>query len=381
MAAGTGNVRVIHGCMSGTSCDGIDVAAVAIEDHGWSMRAHFLAGSSLAYDDALPGLAARVRSVLRQEPVTAGALATLARDLAVAHVRALRELGRSAAAPSAIAMHGQTLYHAPPVSLQLCAPWPVADAFGVPVLHDLRGADLAAGGQGAPLTPTSDFIMYAGSAPTAVVNLGGFANATVLPTRERDPSAVRGFDICLCNQLLDELARTRLGQPCDWDGNAALSGVIDQTALHALTTLLSGQAASGRSLGTADESVAAAASMLSHQAPNDACATAVAAIAHTIVAALTAHQVRFLVLAGGGVLNLALEAALRSGIPGGQPSTAAQWPPAYREAAAMAVLGALALDGVSPGLPAVTGRRGIAGRCCVTLAAHEGSPTLNALNT
>lgn len=368
MARGDGEVRVIHGCMSGTSCDGIDVAAVAIEGHGWSMRPHFLAGTSLPYDDAMQGLAARVRSALRQEPTTAGDLARLGHDLAHAHVRALRELARNAAAPTAIAMHGQTLFHAPPVSWQLCAPWPVAEAFGVPVLHDLRGADLAAGGQGAPLTPTSDFLMYAGNAPTAVVNLGGFANATVLPPRSGDPSTVRGFDVCLCNQLLDELARTRLGQPCDWDGRAASSGKVDSAAKHELVALLSAQAQSGRSLGTSDESVATASRMLAHRAPADACATAVSAIAHTILTVLGQHEVHHLALAGGGVLNLSLDAALRAGIPGGAPSTAAAWPPAYREAAAMAILGALALDGVPPGLPAVTKRRNHAGCCCTTIS-------------
>jgi len=362
-----GDVRVIHGCMSGTSCDGIDVAAVAIEGHGWAMRAHFLGGASLPYDDAMPGLAEHVRSALRQEPLTAGHLAQLGHDLAQAHVQVLRQLARTAAAPVAIAMHGQTLYHAPPVSLQLCAPWPVAQALGVPVLHDLRGADLAAGGQGAPLTPTSDFIMYAGADPTAVVNLGGFANATVLPPRGSDPSVVRGFDICLCNQLLDELARMRLGQPCDWDGTAALGGAVDRAALEPVMNLLTVQASSGRSLGTADESVATAASMLAHLAPGDACATAVSAIAQTIVATLRGHHVRHLALAGGGVLNLALDGALRDGLPGGPPPTAAEWPPAFREAAAMAILGALALDGIAPGLPAVTGRRSLAGCCCTTI--------------
>jgi anhydro-N-acetylmuramic acid kinase len=331
------------------------------------MRARFVAGASLSYDDAGPGLAARVRAALRQEPMTAGALATLAHKLACAHVKVLRELARASAAPMAIAMHGQTLYHAPPVSLQLCAPWPVAEALGVPVLHDLRGADLAAGGQGAPLTPTSDFIMYAGAAPTAVVNLGGFANATVLPPRGGDPSTVRGFDICLCNQLLDELARTRLGQPCDWAGAAATGGTIDPAAGRALVSLLTEQANAGRSLGTADESVAAAASMLAQLGPEDACATAVSAIAGTIFERLGNHQIRHLVLAGGGVLNLALEAALRGASPGGPSTTAAQWPAAFREAAAMAILGALALDGIAPGLPAVTGRRNLAGCCSTTI--------------
>ncbi len=367
MAAGDGDVRVIHGCMSGTSCDGIDVAAVAIKGHGWAMRASFLAGASLPYDEAMPGLAARVLAALRQEPMTTGALATLAHDLAEAHVQALRALARTAAAPIAIAMHGQTLYHAPPISLQLCAPWPVAEALAVPVLHDLRGADLAAGGQGAPLTPTSDFIMYAAEAPTAVVNLGGFANATVLPPRGGDPSDVRGFDICLCNQLLDELARTRLGRPCDWDGTAALRGTVDPAAREAVMNLLAAQAGSGRSLGTADESVAIAASMLARLSPEDACATAVSAVAQTIVTRLRDHHVRHLALAGGGVLNRALDGALREGLPGGPPPTAAEWPPAFREAAAMAILGALALDGIAPGLPAVTGRRSPSGCCSTTI--------------
>jgi anhydro-N-acetylmuramic acid kinase len=380
MSTHDGGVRVIHGCMSGTSCDGIDVAAVAIEGAGWSMRARFLAGASIGYDEAMPGLAGRVRSMLRQRPVSAGELATLAHDLASAHVRVLQDLALRAAPPTAIAMHGQTLFHAPPISLQLCNPWPVAQAFGVPVLHDLRGADLAAGGQGAPLTPTSDAIMYACGRPTAVVNLGGFANATVLPPREACPDGVRGFDVCLCNQLLDELARTRLEQPCDWGGAAAGTGTVDRACLAQVTAILGGQSRSGRSLGTSDEQVGAAAVLLRALTPHDACATAVAAIADTIIDSLRPHGAHHLMLAGGGVLNAPLHDRLAAAFPGGPAPGSEAWPPAYREAAAMAILGALSQDGIPPGLPAVTGRGATMGCCNATLPT-PGSRTLNASDT
>ncbi len=357
--------RVLYGCMSGTSADGIDVAAVRISGHGWSMRAEFLGGCSLAYDDAAPGLSARVRAALRQTPMPAGDFAQLGHALALAHVRALRSLAQVAPAAHAISMHGQTLFHKPPVSWQLCVPWPVVQAFGVPVLHDLRGADLAAGGQGAPLTPTSDFVMYSGSTTTAVVNLGGFANATLLPPRGAGPDGVAGWDVCLCNQLLDELARTRLRSECDWDGAAAARGCADAQAVESLRAMLSAQSRSGRSLGTADEVVSHAAALTKHLPSDDACATAAAAIGRTIGNRLAHAEARSLVLAGGGAKHQPLVAAIRQALPLATRSDEGRWPPAYREAAAMAVLGALAQDGIPPGLPQVTHTAATRGSCCV----------------
>src|SRR6185436_14618647 len=113
-----------------------------------------------------------------------------------------------------IAAHGQTVFHAPPLSWQMLNPWPLVRDLQTSVVFDLRGADLAHGGQGAPITPLADWVLFRSNSRTrAVVNLGGFCNLTLLPPGR--PDMVRGFDVCACNQLLDHIARGILQRPFD----------------------------------------------------------------------------------------------------------------------------------------------------------------------
>ena len=115
-----------------------------------------------------------------------------------------------------VVAHGQTVFHAPPASWQLLNAAPIARAVRAPVVFDLRQADLAAGGQGAPITPLADWIMLRAHGPAAagraIVNLGGFCNVTILPSGA-GPEGVRGMDVCPCNHLLDGVARRRV-RPC-----------------------------------------------------------------------------------------------------------------------------------------------------------------------
>ena len=173
--------RRIVGCMTGTSMDAIDVALVAVDGHGLGMRASVQRCAT----HPLGSLAGPLRRLSFLEPASAGQIATLARDLALCHVTARGKLVRDEPI-DLIAVHGQTIFHAPPVSWQLLAPAPIAEAFRVPVVFDLRAADLAAGGQGAPITPLADFVLFRDDAETrAIVNLGGFANYTILQGRLR----------------------------------------------------------------------------------------------------------------------------------------------------------------------------------------------------
>ncbi len=132
------------------------------------------------------------------------------RDAALLHVEAVRALGCERL--DLVVAHGQTVYHAPPLSWQLCAPGPIAHALQVPVLCDLRSADIAAGGQGAPITPIADHILFRHAREArAVVNLGGFCNITTLPAGD-DATRVRGGDVCACNQVAGR-HRARAGRP------------------------------------------------------------------------------------------------------------------------------------------------------------------------
>lgn len=340
--------RLVVGCMTGTSIDGLDCALVAIEGHGLGLRPSLAGHLSMPLGE----LAAPLRAMAEQQPMSAGAIARLARDFALLHAKAISELlaGRHA---DLIAVHGQTVHHAPPVSWQLFNPAPLAHALKTPVVCDLRAADLAMGGQGAPLTPLADLVLFGHLRERrAVINLGGFCNLTKLPGG-REASKVSGADLCACNQLLDGIARSVLGQPFDQNGDTALLGTVRPAPFKALLRLLAEQQTAGRSLGTGDELL----SWINRSRkiePTDLLRTACAAIAQTIIAASTGCD--RLILAGGGVRNRALVTELkeRSTIPV-QPSDTLGVPAAFREAMAWAVLGALCQDRVAITLPQVTG--------------------------
>jgi anhydro-N-acetylmuramic acid kinase len=352
--------RIVAGCMTGTSIDALDVAVLRIRHFGLRLHATLEASSTVP----LGRLAAPLRRLASQEPMPAGEIARLQREFSLLHLEALRPLHEKHKL-QLVAVHGQTVFHAPPDSWQLFQPAPLAHGLGVPVVCDLRAADLANGGQGAPLTPLADFILLRhGSEDRAVANLGGFCNLTRLPGSQ-DIDRIAGRDVCACNQVLDAVARAALDAPYDRDGHAAMAGHPDERASHQLAGLLRRQAKAGRSLGTGDE---AGAWVERHRAitPADLAASACAAVATVIAEA--ANGAQRLILAGGGVRNrrLVLELTARSACPV-VPSDDLGVPAAYREAMAWAVLGALCQDRFAIALPQVTGaeRTAIAGLWCL----------------
>lgn len=353
-AAG-GPPRVVVGCMSGTSLDGLDAAAVRLAGAGLEAEVELLATGSWAFGG--PGDA--LRAIAAQTPMPAGAIAEAAWRFGEFHAQCIAELLRaSAIRPGLIAVHGQTVFHRPPVSWQLLNPAPIARTLGVPVVFDLRQADLAAGGQGAPITPIADAVLFrrAGDA-FAVANLGGFCNVTIVRRGAGGTPAVEGRDVCACNQVLDAVARAALHRPFDANGDAALSGRPDPAAREELAALLRAQAAAGRSLGTGDE----AASWIERHAARlrgaDLAATACESIGGCIADAVRGRAAT-LILAGGGTRNRALARAVESACDGRVMTSDALGVPApMREAMAMAVLGDLCRQREPITLAAVTGRR------------------------
>jgi 1,6-anhydro-N-acetylmuramate kinase len=341
------------GTMTGTSLDGLDVALVRAEGEGLAMRVHVESHRSLELGELQP----RLRKACDGGAMTAGEFARLALDFGRLHAVALQALAGDRPIELA-AMHGQTVHHAPPVSWQLVNPWPVAQALACAVVTDLRGGDLALGGQGAPITPLADWVLLRDEAPTAVVNLGGFCNITWLPAEGDGPDAIGGADICPCNHLLDAAARAALGQAFDRDGAGAASGHPDPHALADLRGLLARIGAARRSLGTGDEGVAWVASAASKLAPFTLLATVATAIGQCIGVAASDRGARRVVLAGGGARNRALRQAIEAAAGGIRVLLSDQvgLPLEARESAEMAVLGLLARDGVPITLPGVTGR-------------------------
>lgn len=376
-------IRHVVGVMTGTSIDGLDAALVRIIGVGLAMRAELVRHVSWP----LGALAAPLRAAAAQQPLTAGDFATMGHDFGMLHADAIASLVKNGPAPDLVVAHGQTVVHRPPVSWQLLNAAPIAHRFNCPVVCDLRQADLAAGGQGAPITPLADWILFrAAHEPVVVINLGGFCNITVLPGEQScgdgvsPRTLIRGMDVCACNHLLNEAARVALGEPFDRDGAAALRGSLVPDATETLIQRLQAQHHEGRSLGTGDERAGWLDELTqrlarNHIRPDDLLATVVESVGRCIghavrdgLVALTPEHAMDeraqeqapharVIAAGGGARNEALLAAIaRTATCPVRRSDAVGVPVECREAMGMAVLGALAQDGVPVTLPQVTGR-------------------------
>ncbi len=360
--------RAVIGVMTGTSLDGVDVVAAAIDGTGLTMQARVVRHVACG----LGSLADDLRRAAAQEPMTAGGFAALGLRLGERYVEAIAEAAGVGERTDLIAVHGQTVFHCPPVSWQLINPAPIAARFLCPVVFDLRQADLAAGGQGAPITPIADWVLFrVADRRRAIVNLGGVGNVTVLPPADDTHAgldAVEGFDVCACNQVLDAVARQTLGTPYDEGGRAAARGSPDPDAATALVEILSDQRRRRRSLGSDREPI----EWVGRQrlSPEDLAASAVDAVGRCLGEALAGHEIDEVIVAGGGARNDALVKTLasRAAAPvrlSDELGVAAE----AREALAMAVLGALCADQVPITLPRVTGTRrpaALAGVWCLT---------------
>jgi len=349
--------------MTGTSIDGdLDAAIIAVHGHGLDMHAPLVHGQSFS----LGALTDDLRRAASGAAMTAREFTRLSHAFGLLHAEAIELLCEAASVrPDLVVLHGQTVVHAPPLSWQLVNPWPVAVRLGCPVRYDLRASNLGSGGQGAPITPLADFILYGEDARAkTILNLGGFANATLLPARGEGPDAIRGLDLCPCNHLLDRVARTRLGRAFDEDGRAARQGRPDEPIAAAIAEMamepLRALAAHGhRSLGSGDEA-AQAIERTDDLSPEDACATVVEAVARMLADGLAAagHASSApIVVAGGSARHRILcdRLAQLSGSPVETSDVHAGIPCHLREASAIAVLGALAEDGVRFSLRQVTG--------------------------
>ena len=341
-------MRYVIGCMTGTSMDGIDVALVAIEGHGLDMRIDVRKCASAAFDKQLKQQLQRIGN---QEALSAAEFTEINHAFSAAHIPVITSCIQDTQI-DLVAVHGQTVFHKAPFSWQMINPHVISKAVACTVVSDLRGADLAAGGQGAPMTPLADFVLFhAPGESRSIINLGGFCNITQLHGSD-DTSKIHGFDLCACNHVLDHIARSTLDQAYDADGAIAASGQAHQECISALLKTFTALRQEQRSLGSGDELFHIIDAWSERLSPPDLANSACAAIAQCIAQACTNSTV--LICAGGGVRNNCLMAYLnneKKTITTDQFGIAA----AYREAIEMAVLGALAEDKVPVTLTQITG--------------------------
>jgi anhydro-N-acetylmuramic acid kinase len=348
------------GLMSGTSLDGIDVALIETDGErvadfgpvGYRpyaegerdlLRRALEAATGLTDRGARPGVLAEAEALVTQSHARA------VEDFLAVHAIDRKEI-------AVVGFHGQTVLHRPErrLTVQIGDGAALARRIGAPVAFDLRAADVAAGGQGAPLVPVFHRALVDTldrPHPVAVLNIGGVANVTYIDG---------GADLIACdtgpgNALLDDFMQARIGAPCDRDGAAAAQGRVDEAWLAAALAHPFFAAPPPKSL---DRNAFARldASNLSLE-DGAASLTAFTAAAVAAVVPLLPRLPRTWIVAGGGARNPTLMHMLAERLTPASVEAAETigWASDAIEAQAFAFLGVRALKGLAISFPGTTG--------------------------
>ncbi len=361
------------GLMSGTSMDGVDGVLVDFSADARS-GLHVLAHAHVAMP---PSLGAELLALntsgpdeLQRAALAANALARLQAEV-VAHL--LNQADIEPDAVRAVGSHGQTVRHRPGefdgtgFTLQLNNGALLAEACGIDVVCDFRSRDVAAGGQGAPLVPAFHRDVFGSTAPRAILNVGGIANLTLLPSGDDSAAGLAGFDTGPGNALMDYWCKLHTDVPFDDDGRWAASGQVDGMLLVELMADAYFRKAppksTGRDLFNSDWLAQALARAGGTRAPADVQATLLELTARSAIDALrlAAPDTRELLVCGGGAHNGALMtrlAALWPGLAVAATDTAGL-PAMQVEAAAFAWLARQFCERRPGNHPGVTGAAGL----------------------
>lgn len=377
------------GLMSGTSLDGVDAVLVSINVDAQQNVVEVVLEDqvSIPYTkemkDTVAKLCIRGSADINDVTVAHTGLAywnALAVNTLIQHSRTERS------AISAVCMHGQTVWHAPnpqlfpgPAgmievtgTLQLGNPQFVASLTQMPVISDFRSADMAEGGQGAPLAPYIDYLLFHQQGKgVAVQNIGGIGNVTVLPLGG-GPLDVFAFDTGPGNMIIDQLValHTNGRQQYDEGGSIASKGTVCEPLLAFLLDDPYFSKQPPKSTGREVYGFAYTNQLLQKSASLSLCfedmvATATAFTAYSIAQAykdfvLPATDLHTVIVSGGGARNATLLSMLRGYLGSGiEVATSDEYgvPDQAREAMAFALLGHESLMGRPSNIPAVTGAR------------------------
>ncbi len=360
---------VYVGLMSGTSLDGITAVAVRFHPRGAGFDAELCAFSVIEYTDGQREALHRAMSVGTAEEYCRLQFA-LGGWLADAAVAAIAEAGVARAEIRAIASHGQTLWHAPPdATWQIGEPAVIAERTGVDVVSDFRVRDVAAGGQGAPLVPMADALLFAGGAWRALQNVGGMGNVTVVPPGGA-LGGVRAFDTGPGVAVIDGVVRALVrGARFDAGGELAREGRAIDAVVDALLAEPFFAAEPPKSTGRETFGAAYVERFIAR------CRAAGGATAADLVATATAltarsigdayrrflpEPVREVLVSGGGARNATLLAMVAADLA---PMAVRRFRDVYfddeaKEAVAFALLAHLFLERMPGNVPRATGAAG-----------------------
>jgi anhydro-N-acetylmuramic acid kinase len=342
----------------------VDVAIVSSAGHGLSMKPSLLMHHHQPYSRDLQKNIFQVRET---GSASLAALAALGRDISMSYADAIgTAAAKSKTRLTAIAAHGQTLFHEPPNTMQWLDPTIIAAALRCPVISDFRRADCAAGGQGAPLVPFADYLLFRHSGNSRVVlNIGGIANLTFLGAGESIGDVI-AFDTGPGNCISDHLARQANpdGPGFDADGELASRGVVNRKLLAAC--LANRYFAEPPPRSTDGPAMIAIFESARRQVAPDEGLENLLHTACALTSSTIAGQVRTmprrvdeLIVSGGGVRNSALMRLLREQLPELPivPTQELGIPGQAKEAIAFALLGAATLDCIASNVPSATGAR------------------------
>ncbi|MET9019283.1 anhydro-N-acetylmuramic acid kinase [Actinopolymorpha sp. NPDC004070] len=359
---GAGPVTRVVGLMSGTSYDGIDVAAADLAFDGTTIVLRPLGALAHPLD---PDIRELIGATLPPAPTSMADVCrldtVLGQAFGEAAARGVEELAGGRA--DLVVSHGQTLFHwiddgRARGTLQLGRPAWIAERTGVPVVSDLRSRDITRGGQGAPLVSILDVLLLPpGPTACAALNLGGIANLTLV----RPDGGVLAYDLGPANALVDLACRRYFDQPYDVDGQIAASGSVSEKLLAALLDepyfRRTPPKSTGKELfhgGYLDAALLGVPDLPS----DDVVATVTELTARLVATECATHRIGELVVSGGGVRNTWLMRRIRE-LTGAavriRPIDDLGLPSDAKEAYAFALLGFLTFHGVTGTVPACTG--------------------------
>jgi len=341
--------------MTGTSLDGIDAALVHFNEAGAPQS---LAHASAPFSPQLRSwLFALQRPSLGEVDLAHRAAIAHADEVAAVVLEILAQAVHETPAPCAVAVHGQTIRHRPDdgYSVQLLAGARLAERIGLDVIGDFRAADLAAGGQGAPLVPAFHHAVFATQDRRAVVNLGGIANISVVQLHQ----PTQGYDTGPGNVLLDAWIARHCGKDFDAGGAWAAQGKVVPGLLSAMQQHSFFARSPPKSTGREDFHLGWLETLLTsfaQAAPVDVQRSLLELSAWSIARACVEAACESVWLCGGGAFNarLAQSVAQASGLPVRSVADLGIHPQLV-EACAFAWLGYRFLQREPGNLPAVTG--------------------------
>jgi len=352
-------MRVI-GILSGTSFDAVEALLANLELNGESLVVDLVAHRSVPYPEDISG---GIAQVLPPARVGLAELTRLDADIGRFFGRVAASLAEDHGGAAVVCSHGQTVYHLVEGrtalgTMQLGEPAFIAEATGCAVVSDVRSADIALGGQGAPLASLLDVLLLGPSSarPRASLNLGGIANVTVVGS-----GAPYAYDIGPANALIDAAASFVSGGSLryDKDGELAASGAADERLVAKLLDdpyfALAPPKSTGKELFNLDYLIRRLGP--DKLSPGDLLASVTAASAECVAASLRPLGLSELFVAGGGVRNRTFMSELSDRLPAVplRPVDELGVPAVAKEALVFCVIGVLTMHGLPSTIPSCTG--------------------------